>query len=159
MPIIGKLDVADIKTAHIMKILSPIWSTKNETAGRLPFRSLCSFRRAALDGERIRSMIGVRRKGRPLAMTTYAEKQLKEWKAIYAPAQTEQMAGILSRRDLNLLRALIDDFTLMRMIPVSCHDAIEDRIDRRLKRWQRAQARQDRERQLGSRQFKKRIRA
>jgi integrase len=35
MPVIGKLDVADIKTAHILKILTPIWSTKNETASRL----------------------------------------------------------------------------------------------------------------------------
>jgi Arm DNA-binding domain len=35
MPVIGKLDVADIKTAHILKILHPIWTEKTETASRV----------------------------------------------------------------------------------------------------------------------------
>lgn len=34
-PIIGKLNVADIELAHIIKILEPLWTTKPETAGRL----------------------------------------------------------------------------------------------------------------------------
>ncbi len=34
-PVIGGLDVADVDTAHIMKILEPIWTSKTETASRL----------------------------------------------------------------------------------------------------------------------------
>jgi integrase len=34
-PVIGTMDVADIDTAHILKILEPIWSEKAETASRL----------------------------------------------------------------------------------------------------------------------------
>jgi integrase len=34
-PIIGKIDVAGVDTAMILKILKPIWSTKSETAGRV----------------------------------------------------------------------------------------------------------------------------
>lgn len=34
-PIIGKIVVADIETAHIMRVLEPIWTTKTETASRL----------------------------------------------------------------------------------------------------------------------------
>lgn len=35
VPVIGKLAVADIDTTHIQQILSPIWTTKTETASRL----------------------------------------------------------------------------------------------------------------------------
>jgi integrase len=34
-PVIGNLPVADITTAHIMKVLNPIWTEKPETAGRV----------------------------------------------------------------------------------------------------------------------------
>lgn len=34
-PIIGKISVGDIETAHIMRVLEPIWTTKTETASRL----------------------------------------------------------------------------------------------------------------------------
>ncbi|MEF3058717.1 integrase arm-type DNA-binding domain-containing protein [Ralstonia solanacearum] len=34
-PIIGSLDVAHIDTPHIVRILEPIWTTKNETASRV----------------------------------------------------------------------------------------------------------------------------
>ncbi|MDO3618799.1 integrase arm-type DNA-binding domain-containing protein [Ralstonia pseudosolanacearum] len=34
-PIIGSLDVAHIDTPHIVRILEPIWATKNETASRV----------------------------------------------------------------------------------------------------------------------------
>lgn len=34
-PVIGKLDVADIETSHILKILRPIWNEIPETAGRV----------------------------------------------------------------------------------------------------------------------------
>ena len=34
-PIVGKLDVAHVDTPHILKILEPIWNTKNETASRV----------------------------------------------------------------------------------------------------------------------------
>ena len=34
-PIIGKVLVRDIETAHVMKVLEPIWLAKNETASRL----------------------------------------------------------------------------------------------------------------------------
>jgi hypothetical protein len=76
-----------------------------------------------------------------------SDENLKEWKALYARAQTHEMVGVYSKQELKLVKSLIDDFTLMQMIPVSCHDAIEDRIDRRLKRWQRAKEREERERQ------------
>jgi integrase len=35
MPTIGKLSVAEIQTAHILKILKPIWTKKPDTAGRV----------------------------------------------------------------------------------------------------------------------------
>lgn len=34
-PVIGQLDVAHVDTAHILKILEPIWDSKNETASRV----------------------------------------------------------------------------------------------------------------------------
>jgi integrase len=34
-PTIGKMSVADVTTAHIMKILEPIWQEKSETASRV----------------------------------------------------------------------------------------------------------------------------
>lgn len=34
-PVLGALSVADIDTAHIMKVLEPIWATKTETATRI----------------------------------------------------------------------------------------------------------------------------
>jgi len=34
-PVIGKIAVADIETAHIMCVLEPIWTTKTETASRV----------------------------------------------------------------------------------------------------------------------------
>jgi integrase len=34
-PVIGQLHVADVKQAHILKILEPLWQTKTETASRL----------------------------------------------------------------------------------------------------------------------------
>ena len=34
-PVIGKLPVQMIETAHVMKILEPIWKTKTETASRV----------------------------------------------------------------------------------------------------------------------------
>ena len=34
-PVIGKMDVALIETAHIMRVLEPVWHTKAETASRL----------------------------------------------------------------------------------------------------------------------------
>ena len=34
-PVIGELPVADIATAHVLKIIEPIWKTKAETAGRI----------------------------------------------------------------------------------------------------------------------------
>ncbi|NCD26550.1 MAG: site-specific integrase, partial [Deltaproteobacteria bacterium] len=37
-PLLGELDVRTIETAHIVKVLEPIWSTKTETAKRLQGR-------------------------------------------------------------------------------------------------------------------------
>lgn len=34
-PIIGKVPVADVELAHVVKVLSPIWTTKTETATRV----------------------------------------------------------------------------------------------------------------------------
>lgn len=34
-PVIGKISVSDIETAHIMRVLEPIWTTKTETASRV----------------------------------------------------------------------------------------------------------------------------
>ncbi|MGL4766549.1 MAG: tyrosine-type recombinase/integrase [Formosimonas sp.] len=38
MPTIGSMDIADIDTAHVLAILTPIWSTKTETARRVQGR-------------------------------------------------------------------------------------------------------------------------
>lgn len=35
LPFIGNLSVSDIETAHVLKVLEPIWSTKTETATRV----------------------------------------------------------------------------------------------------------------------------
>jgi integrase len=35
LPVLGELDVASIDTEHVMKVLSPIWDTKPETASRV----------------------------------------------------------------------------------------------------------------------------
>ena len=37
-PVIGKISVADVETAHIMRVLDPIWLIKTETASRLRCR-------------------------------------------------------------------------------------------------------------------------
>lgn len=37
-PVLGKLLVRDIDTAHVMKVLEPIWTTKTETASRVRSR-------------------------------------------------------------------------------------------------------------------------
>jgi integrase len=37
-PVMGKMNVADIQTAHVMKVLEPIWTTKAETAARVRSR-------------------------------------------------------------------------------------------------------------------------
>ena len=37
-PIIGKMNVRDVGLSHVIKVLEPIWSTKNETASRLRSR-------------------------------------------------------------------------------------------------------------------------
>lgn len=34
-PVLGKMNVADIQTAHVMRVLEPIWTTKTETATRV----------------------------------------------------------------------------------------------------------------------------
>jgi len=34
-PVIGRMSVADIDTAHVMKVLQPIWLEKSETASRV----------------------------------------------------------------------------------------------------------------------------
>ena len=38
-PVIGELDVKDVDTALVLRILEPIWSKKSETASRI--RGLC----------------------------------------------------------------------------------------------------------------------
>ncbi len=34
-PVIGTLGVADVETAHVLQVLEPLWTSKNETASRL----------------------------------------------------------------------------------------------------------------------------
>ncbi|CAK7258649.1 MULTISPECIES: site-specific integrase [unclassified Shinella] len=34
-PVLGKMSVADITTAHVMKVIEPLWATKTETASRV----------------------------------------------------------------------------------------------------------------------------
>lgn len=49
LPTIGKKDVRSITTAHVMDILKPIWTTKNETASRVRGRieSILSYARVS----------------------------------------------------------------------------------------------------------------
>ena len=42
-PVIGKLSVDQVETAHVHKILEPLWSTKTETASRLRQRMESTF--------------------------------------------------------------------------------------------------------------------
>jgi integrase len=51
-PIIGRMSVADITTAHVMKVLEPIWSTKTETASRVRGRIEAILGWAAVSGFR-----------------------------------------------------------------------------------------------------------
>ncbi|WP_321947089.1 tyrosine-type recombinase/integrase [Paraburkholderia sp. J10-1] len=51
-PIIGSMDVADIDTAHVMRVLEPIWLAKNETASRLRGRIESILGWAAVHGYR-----------------------------------------------------------------------------------------------------------
>jgi hypothetical protein len=53
-PVIGDLPVAEVDTAHVLKILEPIWRGKAETASRVRGASKpCSIarRRAGIEGE------------------------------------------------------------------------------------------------------------
>ncbi|MGF6954725.1 integrase [Paraburkholderia youngii] len=51
-PKIGALDVRDIETAHVMRVLEPLWLEKNETASRLRGRIEAILGWAAVHGHR-----------------------------------------------------------------------------------------------------------
>lgn len=51
-PIIGNMIVGDIEFAHIVKVISPIWETKNDTAGRIRLHIERILHLAKLDGQR-----------------------------------------------------------------------------------------------------------
>jgi integrase len=51
-PIIGKMPVAEIETAHVLAVLRPIWETKCETATRIRGRIERILARAAVEGHR-----------------------------------------------------------------------------------------------------------
>ena len=53
-PVLGKMDVADIDVPHVMKVLSPIWSVKSETASRVRLRTEHVLNWAAVQGYRDR---------------------------------------------------------------------------------------------------------
>lgn len=51
-PVIGKLSVAEVELAHVVKILEPIWTTKTETASRLRGRIEAVLAWATVSGYR-----------------------------------------------------------------------------------------------------------
>jgi integrase len=51
-PIIGRLSVSDIQTAHVLKVLNPIWTDKTETASRVRGRVEAVLGWAAASGFR-----------------------------------------------------------------------------------------------------------
>jgi len=58
-PIIGKIDVADVSTAHMLQILEPIWLTIPETASRVRGRIEHILAAAAVRGLRTASNVAV----------------------------------------------------------------------------------------------------
>lgn len=56
-PVIGKLEPAEVTVDHVLKILSPLWSTKTETATRLRQRIEAVLDRAAVLGYRDRTLV------------------------------------------------------------------------------------------------------
>lgn len=52
LPIIGDLSVSDVETAHVLKVLEPIWSSKTETATRIRQRIETIFNWAQARGYR-----------------------------------------------------------------------------------------------------------
>lgn len=82
-PVMGKLLVADVQVAHVLKVLEPIWHTKTETAVRLRGRI-----EKILDWAKGR---GYRSGDNPAAWTGNLQAQLPQPKAI---AKTEHHAAL-----------------------------------------------------------------
>jgi hypothetical protein len=51
-PVLGRMSVADITTAHVMKVLEPIWHEKTETASRVRGRIEAVLGWATVSGHR-----------------------------------------------------------------------------------------------------------
>jgi integrase len=58
-PVIGKVDVADVSTAHMLQILEPIWLTIPETASRVRGRVERILAAAAVKGLRTASNVAI----------------------------------------------------------------------------------------------------
>jgi integrase len=52
-PVVGRLRVSDIETGHVLRVLEPIWATKNETASKLRQRVQAVLDWATVRGHRI----------------------------------------------------------------------------------------------------------
>ena len=52
-PVVGRLAVADIETGHVLRVLEPLWRTKNETASKLRQRMQAVLDWAAVRGHRV----------------------------------------------------------------------------------------------------------
>lgn len=52
-PVLGSMDVADVKLAHVVEVLRPIWRTKTETATRVRLRIEVLLSWATVTGHRM----------------------------------------------------------------------------------------------------------
>ena len=112
LPVVGGLSVRDIDTAHIKRILEPIWTTKTETATRVRSRIEAVLNWAAHNGYRDEGPNPARWKGH--LQFSFA-KRSKVRKAENFPALPYQQAGVFIQelRQLpgNAARAL--EFTIL----------------------------------------------
>jgi integrase len=110
-PTIGKLAVADVDTALIIKVLRPIWSTKNETASRVRGRMESILAWATVNG--------FRNGDNPATWRNHLDKLLakpsKVQKVTHHPAlpYTEMGAFMASLRQQKGMAALALEFTIL----------------------------------------------
>jgi integrase len=92
-PVIGKMDVARIELAHVLKILEPLWHEKRETASRLRARikkilewcKVCGYREGENPAVNIKHVLPMRRP----PVKHYSAMPWKEMPAFMAELRTK----------------------------------------------------------------------
>lgn len=110
-PVLGKLDVSEIETAHVLRVLDPIWTAKPETANRVRGRI-----EAVLDWAKVR---GYRTGENPARWRGYLDQVLPARNKIAKPEHFEAMpwqnvAGFMQRlRAKHGVAALALEFAIL----------------------------------------------